>query len=349
MAITYVGGVPYSESGAINSSGGGDYVSAGGPYQVVEGETIQLDGTASFLDDPAPTYLWEIVSGGTGTFSPSATVEDPTFTPDSDGAYVLRLTATGVPAGPLSDDADLTSLVYVPVTFGQNSIDPYDIAEGASGTRQSAPFFVPGNVGPLVYTLTGTAWPVWADIDANTGVVTYTNATPIASTSGHTVTATDGKGTPAVSNTFDINVVAQSVPVEFVGPNLGPYVVEIGDSFGVLAWQSFNGTEQPITFSQSGTAYPNGIAVSEGGVLSGIFNGPTVNTTGSLVEANDAAGNPPAFSNSISFTVTAVNPTVDAGGPYTGDVDTPIAIDLMTPLCWHPPSHRALGAPTRLP
>jgi hypothetical protein len=61
--------------------------------------------------------------------------------------------------------------------------------------------------------------------------------------------------------------------------------------------------------------------------LSGIFNGPTVNTTGSLVEANDAAGNPPAFSNSISFTVTAVNPTVDAGGPYTGDVDTPIAID----------------------
>jgi hypothetical protein len=108
----YASGVPYTGAGALGMDGAiyGDNVDAGGPYpDAILDQPQQLDGTVFFVDDPSPTIAWTIDSGGTGTFLPSAAIADPTFTPDAVGPYVLRLTGTGVPTGPLFDTASLTS------------------------------------------------------------------------------------------------------------------------------------------------------------------------------------------------------------------------------------------------
>lgn len=83
-------------------------VNAGGPYLGPVSTPIALDGTVVQGDYPIASTLWTIVSGGTGTFGNAALV-DTTFTPNSGGAYVLRLTATPTVGIPVNDTADLTS------------------------------------------------------------------------------------------------------------------------------------------------------------------------------------------------------------------------------------------------
>ena len=202
-----------------------NFVDAGGAYSGIEGDPIQLNGLVRFEDDPAPTILWEIVSGGTGTFLPSAAVEDPTFTPDQSGPYVLRLTGTGVPFGPLTDTADLTSEVFNPVTF-IGSFDPFDLVVDTPISPRDVSIGYTGSGTPFVYSLTGTAWPAWVNLDVNTGIITGTPDT-VETTTGHTVTATDTRTNTAVSNTFSIDVVASSVPVEFIG-NIADLSLEVG-------------------------------------------------------------------------------------------------------------------------
>lgn len=95
-------------------------VDAGGPYSGLDDTPIALDATVVPGTDPAPALLWEIDSGpGSGVFLPSATVEDPTFTPDMQGVYMLKLTATPFDGPAVEDIATLTSTG--PVTLpGQN-------------------------------------------------------------------------------------------------------------------------------------------------------------------------------------------------------------------------------------
>lgn len=83
-------------------------VDAGGPYSGTVSTPIQLNGTIVAGSDPAPAAKWLIVLGGTGSFS-DAGIEDPTFTPDQEGAYVLKLEAATIDAPLQSDTADLTS------------------------------------------------------------------------------------------------------------------------------------------------------------------------------------------------------------------------------------------------
>lgn len=92
-------------------------VDAGGPYSGTVDLPIALNATVTPGTDPAPTLLWTIDSGpGTGVFLPSATVEDPTFTPDLTGTYTLRLTATSSDTAPVFDTASLDSQGFVPVS-----------------------------------------------------------------------------------------------------------------------------------------------------------------------------------------------------------------------------------------
>lgn len=79
-------------------------VDAGGPYLGPVGVATALNATVTPGSDGSPTLLWEIVSGGTGSFS-STSVEDPTFTPDNGGGYVLRLTVTPSDVSPVIDTA----------------------------------------------------------------------------------------------------------------------------------------------------------------------------------------------------------------------------------------------------
>jgi hypothetical protein len=93
-------------------------VVAGGPYNGIQLQATALDATVIPGSDPTPALLWTIDAGGTGTFLPSATIEDPTFTPDDIASYTLRLTATPSDGPPVFDTASFES-TDVPVSFGQ--------------------------------------------------------------------------------------------------------------------------------------------------------------------------------------------------------------------------------------
>jgi hypothetical protein len=84
-------------------------VDAGGPYTAEKDVATVLDATIVLGTDPSPTLLWTIVSGGTGTFSDDS-IEDPTFTPDNNGGYVLRLTVTPSDAEEVFDIALLNAV-----------------------------------------------------------------------------------------------------------------------------------------------------------------------------------------------------------------------------------------------
>ena len=100
-------------SDALENAAGDPIVEAGGPYTGTVDTAIQLNATVTPGLDPSPTLLWEIVSGGTGTFS-NATIEDPTFTPDGVAGYTLSLTATHTEGSPVVDSASLESTNVAP-------------------------------------------------------------------------------------------------------------------------------------------------------------------------------------------------------------------------------------------
>ncbi len=83
-------------------------VDAGGPYV---GEALiptALDATVVNGTDPSPTLLWTVDSGGSGTFSDDS-IEDPTFTPDTNSSSVLRLTVTPSDTSAVFDLATMTT------------------------------------------------------------------------------------------------------------------------------------------------------------------------------------------------------------------------------------------------
>lgn len=128
------GGV--AATGYVPVSGTAPTVEAGGPYSGEIDTAIALSSTVTPGSDSNPTLLWEIVSGGTGTFS-STSVADPTFTPDVAGLYILRLTATPNDAEAVSDNASLTSLAADGVWTATNMTTALD-AEGLDGTPNTA-------------------------------------------------------------------------------------------------------------------------------------------------------------------------------------------------------------------
>ena len=90
-------------------------VDAGGPYSGTQNTAIALDSTVTVGTDASPTLLWTEVTSNGGVFSNNA-IADPTFTPDTNGSYTLRLTVTPNDGSPVFDDATLTSTIVVAPT-----------------------------------------------------------------------------------------------------------------------------------------------------------------------------------------------------------------------------------------
>jgi hypothetical protein len=114
------------------------YVSAGGPYSGLQAMPISLDGTITAGSSTLASSLWTIVSGGTGTFASASSI-DTTFTPDSSGTYVLRLTGTPVTGSPVSSDTNLTA-TFSPLSLTPTVLyDPSDLSTMFKTSDQSIP------------------------------------------------------------------------------------------------------------------------------------------------------------------------------------------------------------------
>jgi hypothetical protein len=91
-------------------------VDAGGPYSGDANSAIALNGTVTPGSDPAPTLTWSVTAGpdlSPAQFS-DPNIEDPTFTPSTDGAYTLQLEADPSDDVAVTDTASLTSVGFSP-------------------------------------------------------------------------------------------------------------------------------------------------------------------------------------------------------------------------------------------
>jgi hypothetical protein len=88
------GGVSTPDEVQVNFGNVQPVANAGGNQTVVVGDTVYLDGSASFdANMDALTYSWAIVSAPAGSLAQlsSPTTVTPTFVPDVEGTYVLSL------------------------------------------------------------------------------------------------------------------------------------------------------------------------------------------------------------------------------------------------------------------
>ena len=214
-------------------------VDAGGDYEGEVSTAISLDATVTPGTDASPTYQWSIVSRGTGTFSgsPEGSIVDPTFTPDSIGTYILRLTVSTSD----TDDVIDTCTLYSTDTGGAWTVTNGTAVLNATGLSGVA------NTGT---TLTATS----ANCTAIASAVTMESGTHTArfflrrkAGTGDVDITMDGGSTwetVTLTDTFTEFVKEQTL----ANPSIGIRLVTSGDAIAVGNTELYlNTTEEEVT------------------------------------------------------------------------------------------------------
>lgn len=310
----------------VTEIGGGTSptVEAGGPYSGLVSTPIQLNSTVTPGSDPSPTLLWTIDSGGTGTFS-SATIADPTFTPDSSGPYVLRLTASTTDTADVFDTANLTSNA-APTVPTVDAGGPYN---GAVSTAISLSATVTPGTDPAptyLWTIQSGGTGTFSDATSLTGTFTpdalgsYVLLLTVSTTD--TADVTDTANLESVASGFS-NVLSGTFTTladEPVPPGVnanGPYEGK-ENAATTLDGLVVAGSDPAPTYLwtiQSGGAGTFSDATS----LSSTFT-PDSAGTYTLLLTVSTIDTLPVTDTAVFNSIAVVPPTVSAGGPYTGDI-----------------------------
>ncbi|MEL7091891.1 MAG: PKD domain-containing protein, partial [Pseudomonadota bacterium] len=242
---------------ALNAVNSAPVAVASGPAEAFVGETVTLDGSASF--DPntdALSYSWTITTAPTGSI---ATLSDPTavmptFTPDTQGAYTFQLTVADFEL--TSDPATVT--LTVPNRAPVASITgPAEVGFGAEAVF-SAAASVDLDGDPLSFAFAVTAQPAGADpmlMDLGGGQVGF-----ISDTEGQytvEVTVSDGTDTATQSISFAVLSGNQAPILDPIAPL---YTVELGLEL-VLDLTGRDPDGDPITFFADPLPLPQGVSL----------------------------------------------------------------------------------------
>ena len=267
---------------------------AGGPYTGMAGKPIAMNGNAStWPSGPARTYTWSFGDGSTGTGASLSHVYTAA------GNYTVTLTLTDSAGGSATATTSANVLALPAVSAG----GPY---QGSVSTPVS---MAAGTTNPSNLVLT-YAW-TFGDGGTGTGVSpTHT----YAATGTYTVTVT-ATGTMSVSVSASTTATIYALPVANPG---GPYTGTVGKS---------------ISMSGSASTWPSGPArtytwnFGDGTTGVGISPSHIYNAAGSYtvtLTLTDTAGGSATASTTASV---LAYPVVNAGGPYKGSVETPLALN----------------------
>jgi gliding motility-associated-like protein len=268
---------------------------AGTDAEVCTGNTYTLTGASATNAD---TYLWSITEGGTGTFSPSNSVLNPTFTPTGGvGTYTLQL-QTSQSSGtcpPATNSMDL-SVLAIPVVDAGNDMTTcgtsYTIADASSDGTTHLWTVVAGNAANVSFTPNNTVVNPQIDV---TAFGTYT--LQLESTNGTLVSCSSNA-------TIDLTFVDN--PTADAGTDAE---VCDGDTYDLSGAGATNADTYlwTITAGGTGTFSPSNTALN-----------PTFTPTGGVgtytlqLRASQSAGTCPPVTNSMNLDVIPL-PVVNAG------------------------------------
>ncbi|MCB0211353.1 MAG: PKD domain-containing protein [Anaerolineae bacterium] len=272
----------------------------GGPYTANEGSSITFDGSASTdPDGDSLTYLWNF-GDGSGT----ATGVSVSHTYVDEGTYTAASLTVNDGRGGVST---------VPVTVTINNVAPTATIIGSySGNEgQSITFNGSGNDPGTNDTLTYT----WDFGDGTTGSGT---------TSSHTY---NDNGTFTVKLTVTDNSGAsgsqsKSVTIANVPPSAnagGPYSGNEGSTINFNGGGSSDpGTSDTLTY-----AWDFGDGATGSGVSVSHMYADNSNYTVILTVTDDDGG---TDTDTITVPIANLDPTANAGGPYTTSANTPVTL-----------------------
>ena len=305
--------------GGGGGSGGNGLTAEAGPDQTVNaGANVTLNASATG-GSGSYTYAWSQTAGTSVTLTGDDTASPTFIAPDTTGNLVFNVIIT---AGGQSHNDNVTITVSAPTgaPLAVEAGDPQTVNVGANVTLDGSASGGSANH-TYAWALT-TSVPTSATVTLtgdNTAQPTFT-APARAATLTFTLTVTAGDAT--ATDTVIITVTDQNKPTAEAGNDrtVGPGNVTLQGS-GMDA-------EGAVTYRWAFTSTPPGVSVTLTGddTATPSFSAPTRAVAFSFtLTVTDEAGN--ETTDTVTITVDANRPTVDAGDDQTVAPSTPVTLN----------------------
>jgi VCBS repeat-containing protein len=245
---------------------------AGGPYEGMVGDPIQLqgEGTDVEADQVTLTYEWDFNYDGT-TFDVDSTDRNPTVTYDTPGDYTVALRVRDKDGGVSEPSSAMVSVLPPPNDPPQLT----DVTDKIIHEGDTLSFTVTAtDPNDDTVTLDARDLPANSSFDPSTGLFSFTPLIGQAGEYDVTFTATDD-GVPPLSDTMTVHitvVVAPAITRLEIGPVIDDVVTPTADAFvtstiGVIFGSRPEGLTPEFTWFKNGAPIPG----ETGDTLSGKF------------------------------------------------------------------------------
>jgi PKD repeat protein len=205
---------------------------ANGPYSANEGAVIFFNATYSDPGADTVTYLWDFGDGS------SSTQKDPAHVYSDNGIYTVILMVTDDEGG-TGHDTEMAIINNIPPEF-EDVEGVQEALEDQTFTLRIAASDAPGD------TVTFTDSSDLFEIDAVTGLISFTPSNGDEGIKQVTITATDDDGASATMNLF-IEITGLNDPPQL--SQIGPQIATEDSSFTLTVSATDIDSEDTLTYS----------------------------------------------------------------------------------------------------